>query len=262
MAFDPHVSTMPTCAGWLAQAEILDSISCIQRLLSMPEVPPYRPDIWLLSDAQVLPLIKKLHDTCTKFVAKCRKDNPTDAAYLSDDEIIVIHAFTLENPYPLYRLLNGWMSVPGREMNATVLRHVAPFARLLLTALCKLPLVTTKASRAVEVNGILKPVFDAGGLPVDASANFWSFPSFSTSDAVLAKFRGQNGIVYTCPSMQCVSIKAFSDKPDEEEAMPIPPAIFKVYSSYTHSVGTFTHVLMTLSQESNPALDYLDPKLL
>ena len=42
--------------------------------------------------------------------------------------------------------------------------------------------------------------------------------------------------------------------------MPIPPAMFKVTSSHTHFVGPFTHVIMTLSQESNAAHDYIYPR--
>ena len=69
---------------------------------------------------------------------------------------------------------------PRKGTESAFARDVAPFARLFVTALRKLPLVTTKASRAVELNEFLTPVFDTGGLQVGEAANFWMFASFTT----------------------------------------------------------------------------------
>ena len=56
---------------------------------------------------------------------------------LEEDDLLVIMWYTMEDPYPWFKLLNAWMYINRRD--DTVKKHIGPMARLLITALLKLP---------------------------------------------------------------------------------------------------------------------------
>ena len=168
---------------WLDSAETRFEI-CADRLITVPLIPPAQTDILLPTLEQRLAFIE-----AAMTQAESKRAVVPVAASLSRDELCAVVAFTMQSPYPMYLLLNAWMQADRKYLNAWM-HYIAPMARLLVTALMKLPKVTVPAGRAVRVGAhspMLQAVFEdpQTKLPANCPVNFFSFSSFTMDDQVL-----------------------------------------------------------------------------
>ena len=137
--------------------------------------------------------------------------------------------YTCEHPYPVYQWLNAWLAQNRDDMRDSI----GPFFRLLYRALEKLPKKTIEAGRGNLVMDIakLRSCFDDPP-SCGTTLSFWGVSSFSVDDSVVNAFctrEGEDGILYSCESLECVSLGGFSLFPEESEVIPLPPAVFKVF---------------------------------
>ena len=69
--------------------------------------------------------------------------------------------------------------------------------------------------------------------------SFWGVSSFSVEDSVANDFAPgeEDGILYKCGSLECVSLGGFTFHPKEAEVIPLPPAVFKVFFTQSKYFG-------------------------
>ena len=150
-------------------------------------------------------------------------------ALLTQDEALALLCYTSEYPYPVYRWLNAWLVQNRRD---AMRDSIGPFFRLLYRALEKLPKKTIEAGRGVLVRDIakLRSCFDCPP-SCGTTLSFWGVSSFTVEDSVANDFAPgeEDGILYKCGSLECVSLGGFTFHPKEAEVIPLPPAVFKVF---------------------------------
>ena len=131
---------------------------------------------------------------------------------------------TFDYTYPVCQWLNAWLAQNRDDMRDSI----GPFFRLLYRALEKLPKKTIKAGRGVLVKDIARLRTPSPG----TTLSFWGVNLFSVNDSVANAFctrEGEDGILYSCESLECVSLGDFSFYPGERGVIPLPPAVFKVF---------------------------------
>jgi len=173
-------------------------------------------------------------------------------------------AFTLEAPYPIYRLLNAFLLSAERQSD-TVTTHVAPYFVRFYRALEKLPRKKVQAWRAVTVVPGTNLQFDFNSYDErfrqGNRVNFWNVTSFTAKEKVAHGFAGTAqdlSITYVCDELDCASMSLFSSHPLEHEIMPLPPACFESVSATKPGGGN--KVVVSLKQLPHSKSAYLDPK--
>ena len=258
LALSQYVDQDPP-SRWLKNVQEIPFPDALRLLFGMADSPPDRPDIRQPDEDDYQTICTIVREKLPKVRSKL--DANLD---LSDDQCSVLMAYTMEHPYPMYRLLNAWMICDRRDPE--VVKHVAPLALLMITALERLPTETVQAARAVTVaaSGKLRDMFNhhavrcVPGSPV----NFWGFSSFSTDDAVASGVFGSTSrdtIIFKCPELKAVRIGAFSLSPmDEHEVLPVPPAMFHVVCPFKHAV--IPNLFITIRQIDNAQYCYSVPR--
>ena len=107
------------------------------------------------------------------------------AKLITQDELYAMAGYTLEQPFPLYKLLNAWSMCRANEK---VRAHIGVFYNLLYRALEKLPLLPYRVNRGCAVNGVpaLMETYQNHEERCKAGSDlfFWGFSSWSTKDAI------------------------------------------------------------------------------
>ena len=214
------------CFGQCPSLSFQEAIHAL--LLGPQEVPPQRNDILVPTEDDVECLIYYCEEELSEFRLNGSKEVKDIIALLTQDEALALLCYTCEYPYPVYRWLNAWL-VQNRDMMRD---SIGPFFRLLYRALEKLPKKTVQAGRGVLVKDIakLRSCFDHPP-SCGTTVPFWGVSSFFVGDSVANDFiKGdEDGILYSCGSLECASLGGFSFHPKEVEVIPLPPAVFKVF---------------------------------
>eukprot|EP00759_Apiculatamorpha_spiralis_P019898 PhF_6_TR25536/c1_g1_i6/m.35808 len=102
-----EVTVEPPTSGWLKRVPFLPYKECLELLQSLGELPPKRPDLYLPDNDDVLRTLA--------VVGKHVALKQSKAPYLNLDELSSIIGYTLEDPYPWYKLLSAWMMSNRRD---------------------------------------------------------------------------------------------------------------------------------------------------
>eukprot|EP00759_Apiculatamorpha_spiralis_P025487 PhF_6_TR28746/c0_g1_i1/m.42168 len=97
---EDEVTSLPP-TPWLACVPLLSYKECLQRLHSFRELPPNRADLFLPEED----CLQKTLEIVGKHVSLKQSHAP----YLTVDELSSVVGYTVEDPYPWYKLLSGWM---------------------------------------------------------------------------------------------------------------------------------------------------------
>ena len=215
----------------------------IRALLSLRECPPHRPDLAKLvpDEDDADDLIRYLKNALPSLKSRPAIKKLIEENNLTDDDIMLLHSYKIETPYPLYKWFNAWLTVNRRDEQ--VQKNVGPFFTLFHQALLKLPRVTKNANRAIRVNSIpsLKNVFDnySSSWPVGKQLSFWGIASFSTDPdfnnrPVFVGGPNEEAFIYSCGALEGVYIEDF--KPDglpaEDEILPLCPMVSEIVSQF------------------------------
>ena len=123
----------PPAPRWLKHVALCTFEDALRLMGAIGQSPPGRPDIHVPDDddveASLLWLLKLLEKKMEK--AKALGINVTRC------EVLAVMCYTMESPYPWYRLMNGWIMTERRDDK--IKKHVGPMALLLITGLRKMP---------------------------------------------------------------------------------------------------------------------------
>jgi hypothetical protein len=215
-------------------------------------VPKYKvPDVHDRSAVRVY-----LCELLPEIKARPKEQDLIARCHLTDDDIIMLVAVKMEDPFPVYKWLNGFLRTSRGD--ADVVDSVGPAFTMLYRALEKLPLVTVNASRGAVVKDspALKSTYDNYEIRLTPGSklNFWGTSSFTTSSKVLASKsfiggHGEEAIVYTCGQLTGVDMEPFAPPglKAEAEILPLPPALFTV----TAVMKLDHRVVVTLQQRED-----------
>lgn len=158
------------------------------------------------------------------------------AKKLSDDEILSVITYTLEQP-PVYNYLNG-ASRKGTAVNNF------PIMFYILSEACK-------KINFESGQGVVKQVYRGMGFKCTAKVGqqirFGSFTSTTGNLEVANGFRTEDGTMFHIKTRLGACIKDISEYPDEDEVLIPPFEKFKVDS--IDESGSTIHVTSTLSEE-------------
>jgi ribA/ribD-fused uncharacterized protein len=211
----------------------------IELALTISSVPPQRLDLRLPTKSEIKGVIQRSCNQVGSTLGRAVVQVLMETCALTPDDVCVLAAYTLEAPYPLYSLVNGWLQA---DRTAPMVRHhIGPYFAMLFRAMAKLPRTTERATRGVKVHDApaLCRSFDnyLTEFAAGTSLTFWGLSSFSLEDSVATNsvFAGtatQRSIIYTCAAVECVSLAPFSVVGDtEHEVVPLPPATFTVLNA-------------------------------
>ena len=213
------------CFGQCPSLSFQEAIRAL--LLGPKEVPTLLRNDIPPTEGRVDRLIYRCQQQLSKLRLSDSKEVKHAIALLTQDEALALLCYTSERPYPVYRWLNAWLVQNRRDMRDCI----GPFFQLLYRALEKLPKKTIEARRGAYVRDIakLRSCFDDPPSP-GTTLSFWGVSSFTVGDSVVNDFiKGEEDrILYSCGSLECVSIGGFICH-GEVELIPLPPAVFKVF---------------------------------
>ncbi|CAF3883709.1 unnamed protein product [Rotaria sp. Silwood1] len=175
-------------------------------------------------------LIKKLQNYVA--MAKYYSQNPADN--LSQDESAAIYLYTLEwspSKNSLYIMLNRTLRAPDRS--ELTLKPWFKYLKLFLTALAKLPILSTSNRQPIVYRGIKMNIDNAPYTP-GSFITWWAFSSCTTSISLLQsdKFLGTTGdrTIFNIETTTGKNISLHSHFGREDEVLLMPGTYMEVIS--------------------------------
>ena len=261
---------------WLKRTPIKTTSEVLTNLAQFRELPEGRTDLYLPDDDDVETTLGIIHEQLSRIKVQVAKspdmlqalaNDPNALSKLTDDHYCILMVNSLEAPYPWYRLVTAWMI--GDRRDPAVEKHVGPYARLYIDALMHCPIASRTATRSMKVQEIpsLVRMFANPTVHCKAGApiNFWGLSSFTVNDAVLGDkaYAGDakaQTIIYKCDALPCVDISPFSlFEKDEQEVMPVPPAMFVATGVFFSHPLTPNHLFIPLKYCGDDKYAYIQP---
>jgi hypothetical protein len=234
-------------------------------LFSLQKTPENRPDLKVPTPKHLERVLTYINDNLNALKQRSAVQVLIANNKLTDDDIRVLFMYKIEDPYPVYRWLNGWLMTNRRDKENK--DKVGPIFTLLYRAMAKLPLVTSTcaAVRAVVVRDIpaLKNTFEnfATRLASGSKISFWGFASFSTDDKVCDNpcFLGEPNepaIRYRCGELTGVEMDPFTPEgmDTERELLPLCPCVFEVNDA---SIMLGTKLTVSVKQLDHSKYSYV-----